>query len=155
MSSEKLKNWFWAIFLAIPLFTGFLQYDFLPQEYDGSKHTIIESHSEACGTEGMISCEVADTWKDIKTGKIFHRSEFKSHRRYQAFKIASLSFLYGLIACFFYVWHEIRYGIKNIDAICFGHIEREKLYKKEIFNKKLKHALFCNGFISLLWFIMI
>jgi len=155
MSSEKLKNWFWAIFIAIPLFTGFLRYDFLPQEYDDGKHTIIESHSEECGTEGMISCEVADTWKDIKTGKIFHRSEFKSHRRSQAFKIASLSFLYGLIACFFYVWYEVRYGIKDIDAVCFGDIEREKLYKKQIFNKELKYAIFCNGFISLLWYIVI
>ena len=152
---EKIKNIFWLIFILIPLFTGFLQYESAQNEYDERIHTALSSHDVECGTEGLNSCDVVDKWQDNKTGKIYYLSEFKTHRRHQAFRIACLSFLYGLIACAFYVWYEVRYGIKNIDDFCLGDSEREKLFRKQIINEKTKEALFTNAFIAVIWFIVI
>lgn len=112
-------------------------------------------HDVECGPNGLNSCEVVDKWQDDETGKIYHLSEFKTHRRHQALRIAALSFLYGLIACWFHVWYEVRYEIKNIDNICFGDIEREKLYRKQIFNQELRKALIYNGIISAMWYVVI
>jgi hypothetical protein len=155
INHEKLRTWFWIIFICIPIFTGFLGYENAENEYDSRKHIALGSHSVECGPEGLVSCERVDVWKDLKSGKIFHLSEFKTHRRYQAFRIACLSFFYGLIGCIFYVFYEVRYGIKNIDVICFGDIEREKLYRTQIFNQALKHALIFNGSVAVFWFLMI
>ena len=155
ISSEKIKKWFWIIFIAVPIFTGFMEYQPAKNEYDERKHQVIDTRDVACGPEGLVSCEQAQAWKELKSGKIFNLSDFNSHRRYDAFRIAILSFLYGLIACIFHVWFEVRYGIKNIDVICFGDVEREKLYRKQIFNQALKHALLSNGFVAVMWFILI
>jgi hypothetical protein len=155
IKSEKIKTWFWIIFIAVPLFTGFMEYKPSDNEYDERKHQVIDTRDVECGPEGLVSCEQAVVWKDLKSGNIFHLSDFKNYRRYEAFRIAILSFLYGIIACIFHVWFEVRYGIKNLDLICFGDVVREKLYKKQIFNEALKHALFVNGFIAVMWFIVI
>ena len=155
INSEKIKTWFWIIFIAIPLLTGFLRYEPAKNEYDERKHEVIQSQDVECGPEGLVSCEQVEMWKDLKSGKIFRQSQFKNHRRLEALRIASLSFLYGLIACIFHVWYEVRYGIKNIDEICFGDVEREKLYKKQVSSEALKYSLFLNGFIAVLWYIVL
>ena len=155
ISSDKIKTWFWVIFICIPIFTGFLGYENAENEYDSRKHIALESHAVECGPDGLVSCDRVDVWKDLKSGKIFHLSEFKTHRRYEAFRIACLSFLYGLFGCIFYVFYEVRYGIKNIDEICFGDIEREKLYRKQILNEALKTSLSLNGFIAVMFYILL
>lgn len=155
ISSDKIKTWFWVIFICIPIFTGFLGYENAENEYDSRKHIALESHAVECGPDGLVSCDRVDVWKDLKSGKIFHLSEFKTHRRYESFRIACLSFLYGLFGCIFYVFYEVRYGIKNIDEICFGDIEREKLYRKQILNEALKTSLSLNGFIAVMFYILL
>lgn len=155
ISSDKIKTWFWVIFIAIPLITGFLRFEPDVNEYDDRRHQVIETQDVECGSLGLVNCEQVDVWKDLKSGKIFNRSQFKNHRRIEAFRIACLSFLYGLIACIFHAWHELRYGIKNINEICFGDIEREKLYRKQILNEALKTSLFLNGFIAVMFYILL
>jgi len=155
INNEKLRTWFWIVFIAIPIFTGFLRYEPDANEYDDRRHQAIETKDVECGPEGLISCERVDVWRDLKSGKIFQLSQFKNHRRLEAFRIATLSFLYGIIACIFHVWYEVRYGIKNIDQICFGDIEREKLYRKQKFNEALKYALSLNGFIAVMWYLVL
>jgi hypothetical protein len=155
ISREKIKTWFWVIFIAIPLFTGFLRYEPDENEFDDRRHQVVETQDVECGTEGLNSCEQVNVWKDLKSGKIFHSSQFKNHRRLEAFRIACLSFLYGLIACIFHAWYKIRYDIKNINEICFGDIEREKLYRKQIFNDAIKNALTTNGFLAVMIYIIL
>jgi len=155
LKSEKIKTWFWILFIAIPIFTGFLRYEPDQNEYDERKHQVVETQDVECGPEGLNSCERVEVWKDLKSGKIFQLSQFKNHRRLEAFRIAVLSFLYGLIACIFHVWYEVRYGIKDIDQVCFGDIEREKLYRKQKFCESLKYALSLNGFIAVICFLVL
>jgi len=85
---ERIKTIFWCAFVALPLFTGFLQKDWLPEQYDERRHDLIESHSIACGTEGMLSCEVADVWEDRKTGKVYRAADLKDHNRAESFRLA-------------------------------------------------------------------
>lgn len=107
---DRIKTIFWCAFVALPLFTGFLQYDWLPEEYDERRHDLIKSHSVECGMEGMQSCDVPDVWEDRKSGKVYHATDFKNHNRVESFRLAILSFLYGLIACLFHVWDRKKSG---------------------------------------------
>ena len=109
---EKIKTWFWIIFITIPLITGFLNYEKSSNEFNDRKHEVIELQDVECGPEGLVSCEKVTTWKDIKSGRIFHDYQFKNHRLAEAMRISILSFLYGLIACFCHAWHSKNYGIK-------------------------------------------
>jgi hypothetical protein len=133
---SKLRFLFWISFIFVPIFTDFLSYQWLPQEYDSTRHTLLDSHSVACGVEGLNSCEMPDVWKDNATGSIYKSSDFKSHRREQALRISIYTFLYGLLACFFYAWDSTK-------------------AQPSIFRVKLKTALLYNLIFSLIFFIVI
>ncbi len=104
----KAKSLFWLIYIGLPLFSGFLSYNWLPQEYDERQHILIESHSVDCGMNGMNSCEVPDVWRDKDSGQVYNASQFSEHRRYESIRISILSFLYGLIGCLFFAWDASR-----------------------------------------------
>lgn len=133
---NKVRYSFWVLFFCVPFFTDFLSYQWLPQEYDYTRHTLLESHSVACGVEGLNSCDIPDVWKDNATGSIYKSSDFKSHRREQALRISLFTFLYGLLACLFYAWDSTKSHPGN-------------------FRIKLKTALLYNLIFSLLFFIVI
>lgn len=133
---SKLRFLFWISFIFVPFFTDFLSYQWLPQEYDYTRHKLLESHSVACGVEGLNSCDIPDVWKDNATGSIYKSSDFKSHRHEQALRISLFTFLYGLLACFFYAWDSTR-------------------AKPGIFMLKLKTALMYNLIFSSIFFIVI
>ncbi len=133
---SHIRKVFWTLFIGLPIFFGFLSYNWLPQEYDERNHILIESQSVECGPEGLNSCESPRVWRDRKTGKIFHANDFASHRRTEAFRISLLSFLYGLVACLFYAWDE--------------NVRDSKVFKEAI-----KYALSLNALLSLAIFILI
>jgi hypothetical protein len=88
-----------GIFL-IPFFTGILNYQFLSNEYyDEKRHDLLESH-ERCQDVPYRCADIADLWRDKKTGEIFSRDDFAAHTRDEATRIAIVSFAYGLIGCF-------------------------------------------------------
>jgi hypothetical protein len=133
---KKLRFLFWILFIFGPIFTDFLSYQWLPQEYDYTRHTLLKSHSVTCGVEGLSSCDMPDLWRDNATGEIHKATEFKSHRREQVLRISIYTFLYGLLACFFYAWDSTR-------------------AQPSIFQLKLKIALLYNLIISLVLLIVI
>jgi hypothetical protein len=97
---RRVQTVFWIAFIALPIFTGWLAYDWLPNEsYDAGKHELLESHEEEHG--GRIG-DVADLWRDKRTGEVFARGDFEEHRRREARRMAAVCFAYGLIGCFFY-----------------------------------------------------
>ena len=136
MRQDQVRKVFWMAFFALPLFTGFLSYDWLPQEYDERNHILIESHSVECGHEGLNSCDAPDVWKDRKTGRVYRESDFISHHRSESIRVAVLSFLYGLIACIFHAWDK-------------------KKAKAESFVVMFREALVINAIVSVVIFIVI
>lgn len=136
ITRNQMRSVFWLIYICLPLFTGFLSYNWLSQEYDERNHILLSSHSVECGPNGLNSCDSPDSWKDRNTGKIYHSSEFKAHRRSESIRIAILTFLYGLIGCAFYAWDEKKGSSRSF---------------KELF----KEALFVNSFLAIIIVIVL
>lgn len=157
---KKISNVFWAVYILIPIFSGFMMYRYSPNEYDERKHELLESHSVECGTEGMQSCEVPDKWRNVTTGKIYTSNQFVAHRRAEARRIAITTFAYGLIGCLFSAYGRVvRYrismnrlmrseGKEYVEQDFRHHIRRE-------FIGALKAALCMDIFISLFVYWMI
>ncbi len=103
----KLEPVFWVAYILLPIFTGWLAYQPLPNEYDESKHELLESHSEECGPEGLRSCEVPDKWRDEETGKVYTSGQFTEHHRSEGRRIGITVFAYGLIACLFFAYSRV------------------------------------------------
>ena len=97
--TRGMRTAFWWLFFLVPLFTGILQYHWLPNEsYDADRYELLSSH-EVCRDE--VTCgEMADVWRDKKTGKIFSRADFSIHRHEEAIRMPATWFAYGLIGCF-------------------------------------------------------
>jgi hypothetical protein len=90
---------FWWSFFLVPLFTGILHYQWLPNEfYDEKRHILLGSH-EVCLSSGQCG-DVNDAWRDKKSGEIFTPADFADHRKEEAVRLAVISFAYGLIGCF-------------------------------------------------------
>lgn len=149
---EKINIAFWIIYILIPIFTGWMVYQTLPNEYNEERHELLESHLEECGSEGMQSCDVPDKWRDKITGEIYIPSQFSSHHRAEAKRIAIIAFVYGLIGCLFYAYGRVvEHRIFLIDIMKIRSKEdiQQELYKK--FFKSLKYALFVDFVFALLF----
>lgn len=157
---EKIKAAFWVIYILIPIFTGWMTYQYLPNEYDERKHELLESHSIECGTEGMQSCEVPDKWRNKITGKIYTSSQFSAHRRAEAERIAIIAFAYGLIGCLFSAYGSVvRHRISMIrlmQEIGKEYVEQDFHHQmRKMFFDSFKTALVVDFFISLFVYWMI
>lgn len=157
---EKIKAVFWVVYILIPIFTGWMTYQYLPNEYDERKHELLESHFVECGTEGMQSCEVPDKWRNINTGKIYTSSQFTSHRRAEAKRIAFITFAYGLIGCVFSAYvsvvrHRLSM-IRPMQEIGKEYVQQNFNHQmRKMFFESLKSALVVDFFISLFVYWMI
>ena len=157
---KKIKATFWVIYILIPLFTGWMTYQYLPNEYDEQKHDLLASHSVECGTDGMQSCEVPDKWRNKITGKIYTSSQFATHRRAEAEHIAIITFACGLIGCLFSAYgsvvrHRISM-IKLIQEIGEEYVQQDfHQQMRKMFFGTLKTALVVDFFISLFVYWMI
>ena len=157
---EKIQAAFWVIYILIPIFTGWMMYQSHPNEYDERKHELLESHAEACGTEGVLSCDVPDRWRDEITGKIYTSSQFSAHKRAEAERIAIIAFAYGLIGCLFSAYGSVvRHRISMIrlmQEIGKEYVEQDFHHQmRKMFFDSFKTALVVDFFISLFVYWMI
>lgn len=111
---QRGQEAFWITFLLFPLLTGYLSYDWLPDEsFDESHHELLDFEDIEDGN-GKVH-ERPLTWKHKENGAIFHQKDFADHRLFEAGRIASLTFFYGLSGCFFFAW--TRY-LRNPNRFC-------------------------------------
>lgn len=104
----KYEPLLWVIFVLVPIFTGWLHYDYLPHEYPyDSRHEVLEFYPEAVGPEGLQSAEVPDKWRDIATGEIFTSEDFADHRKQEAWRRVFIWFAYGLVGCFLFATLQV------------------------------------------------
>jgi len=100
---QKLQVMFWSIYLILPMFTGWLAYDWLPNEsYDEKRHTVLVAH-EVTNKLGDDH-EIPDMWMDKTTGRIYTPRDFSEHKWSEAKRLATVWFVYGLIGCFFFAY---------------------------------------------------
>ena len=94
----RIQTAFWVLFIVVPIFTGVLAYHWLPNEaFDKERHELLDSHD---ASDGERYGEVADTWRDRKSGEIFSRNDFTTHRMLESRRMALVWFVYGLLGCF-------------------------------------------------------
>ena len=96
---------FWLVFLCVPVFTGWLDYQSLPDEvYDPTRHELLKSHMKEAWPEGMGTYRVPDSWRDKATGTIYSVDSFSAHRQSEARRLGINCFGYGLIGCAFFAY---------------------------------------------------
>jgi hypothetical protein len=108
--SKRVRTAFWWLFFLLPV-TGILQplqqHQSLPNEYDEKRHELLTSHrvceTDAAGMQHNCA-EIADAWRDKKSGERFTRADFAVHRREGAARAAVVAFAYGLIGCFAFAY---------------------------------------------------
>lgn len=99
---RKLEVAFWIVFIALPIFTGWLAYHWLPNEsYDEKEHELLLGREVGDPQEHVVRPEM---WRDKKTGEVFMPAHFSEHRAAEAKRLAATDFAYGLIGCIFYAW---------------------------------------------------
>jgi hypothetical protein len=90
---------FWIAFIILPILTGWLVYDWLPNEsFDGRIHEVLQT--EVIDTPDGGTGERVEVWRDKKTGREYSRFDFAHHRRAEARRMAGVWFIYGLVGCF-------------------------------------------------------
>lgn len=104
---RKYEKYFWCAYILLPLFTGFLRYNWLPNEsFDERIHYAISSYSADTNPVGG-STDVVDKWESKTTGKAFTKKQFATHRHHEAVRIGILSFIYALIGCVYYSYGQV------------------------------------------------
>ncbi len=102
---KKFEIVFWVIYLALPMVTGWLDYQSLPNEhYDPSRHEILRSHAKEAWPEGLGTYQIPDVWKDQATGTVYTFESFSEHHRSEAKRLGLMWFAYGLIGCVFFAY---------------------------------------------------
>jgi hypothetical protein len=100
LTLRRLERSFWMLFIALPIFTGWLSYDLLPNEaFDKQHHIAISSHIVCHGAEDQECGDAVDIWKDARTGKTYTRAQFAHHEQTEHFRMLYTNFGYGLIGC--------------------------------------------------------
>ncbi len=91
-----IEKIFWVIYIVVPIFTGVLAYNWLPNESPNEGiHEIIASHEEC---EPNNKCgEVADAWRNIETGRVYTPYDFEKHSKNEWYKVILKFVGYGLI----------------------------------------------------------
>lgn len=107
---RNLEKMFWISFVMLPVLTGLLAYDWLPnQAFDDRRHQILSSH-EVCQDVGETEkCgEMIDAWNDTASGQTYTRQQFAAHRRAERWRMLYADFGYGLIGCLFFGYARSR-----------------------------------------------
>jgi hypothetical protein len=127
---------FWFLFIVIPVMTGFLRPHQSRNDYDPSRHEILESHYEDVEENGRsFSVEIPDRWRDVETGKTFIPRDVASFHRHDAARVARNAFDYGMLGCLFYAYGRHR-------------------GRKAGFLRAFKLAMLCNAVIAILFFFI-
>jgi len=95
------------VFILVPLLTGLLAYNWLPNEsYNPATDRVIASHDVDVDENGQDRTEtVYDVWQNVQTGKIHRLTDFERHRRSEQWRMTYTWFMYGLIGCVFYAFY--------------------------------------------------
>ena len=110
--SHNAELIFWVLYLLVPLITGLLAYNWLPNEaYSPERHELIASH-EISDNEGRTGT-VYDVWKDKKTGRIFRLEDLEEHRRSERVRMTYTCFMYGLLGGVFFAFTQSRFAGKK------------------------------------------
>ena len=103
----KVQKYFWWAYVLLPLFTGFLSYDWLPDEsYDERKHELLTSYTVDTNPVGG-SEEAPREWRSKTSGETYSRDTFSKHRHSEAIRVSVSTFLYGLIGCFVFAYGQV------------------------------------------------
>jgi hypothetical protein len=104
---RKFEQYFWWAYVLLPIFTGLLHYTFLPNEsYDEKKHELIAASSADTNPVGG-SVDVPQAWQSKASGEVYTRDFFAKHRHRETLRISAVTFLYGLIGCFFFSYGQV------------------------------------------------
>ncbi len=116
----KYEKYFWWVFFLLPLLVGLLRYNWLSVEpYVGrTNQTMAASPVAALPTNETSAAPVMRKLKgqDEATNK----EDFIHERYLEVFRYAILSFLYGLIGCFFYAYGQVIKGKAKSFMSAFG-----------------------------------
>ena len=104
---QKYEAGFWVVFILLFLFSGIMDYNYLPNEDPyGFNIEILQGHTfeaDEYGTTGAV----ADVWRNTRTGETFTAKDFAIHNGEEAIRIALISFLYGLLGCVAFVYCRV------------------------------------------------
>jgi membrane associated rhomboid family serine protease len=110
--SPNAEPIFWVLYILVPIITGILAYNWLPNEvYNPEHHELIASH-QISDDEGRTGT-VYDVWKDKKTRRIFRLEDFEEHRRSESVRMTYTWFMYGLLGCAFFAFRQSRIAGKK------------------------------------------
>jgi hypothetical protein len=97
----RIQAGFWLAYILLPLFTGWLAYDWLPNEsFDQHEHVSLASREHE-DRNGRVT-EIVTVWQNKQSGGTYSQASFADHRRSEAQRMAAIWFAYGLVGCFFY-----------------------------------------------------
>ncbi len=131
----KVEIAFWLVYLILPLSTGWLDYQHLPNEqYDAERHELLDFHTREGWPNGLGSYKVPDVWRDAKTGERFTTQFFYENHKSEARRLAIAYFAYGLLGCAFFALSRV-------------------VKKKRSFLHAFRAALMVNTAISILAFV--
>ncbi len=98
---QLIERVFWIAYIVIPMFTGILAYNWIPNESpEEGVHEILSSHEE-CDVYNQCG-EIADAWRNIETGKLYTPSDFEEHRKKEGGRVFLRFIGYGLVGYFFF-----------------------------------------------------
>jgi hypothetical protein len=115
-------NFFWILFIVVPLLTGMLAYRWDPGEsFEAARDVAIRSH-EVCEDNGETErCgEMVDEWRVKATGEIVSRGDFTEKRQREAARMAYWWFLYGLLGCYFFAFQKASDGPRSFTRLLVG-----------------------------------
>jgi hypothetical protein len=102
---DKLQIVCWIAFVGIPIVTGCLAYNWLPNEaFSDEAHELLETVE--LEDERGLPVVVPALWKHKQTGVVYSREDFIEHRGHERNRMAVVWFAYGLVGCFFYAWSQ-------------------------------------------------
>jgi hypothetical protein len=94
---------FWLVFVSVPVFTGWLDYQSLPDEvYDPTRHELLKSHVKEAWPQGLGTYMIPDSWRHTATSTIYDANSFSAHHQSEAKRLGMHWFGYGLIGCAFF-----------------------------------------------------
>lgn len=110
LTFRRLETICWWGFVLLPLFFGWLHYNWLPNESFDKRRLILFASHEVCEGGWDEACgDMADVWEDKLTGQRYYRTQFASHRASERWRLLAVDFGYGLIGCFLYALFRLRY----------------------------------------------
>jgi len=110
-----IEKIFWVIYLVLPIFTGILAYNWLPNESPNKDiHIILSSHEECDPYNQCV--QIPNAWQNKETGEIYTPSNFGEHNRKEGNKKTLYLLGYLLLGGIFYVlFSKYNEKIKNIE----------------------------------------